>query len=122
MPELEGCDYLVDYLFRIRPGVANGMTYTSLPWQEIESWARLVKITLNGWEAETLAKMSDAYCGQLAASSKKDCPPPWQESIEITEESIVGNRDKVAAGIMAAFRGSGSKKKPAKKPAKKRPQ
>ena len=117
MPELEGCEYLLDYLFRIRPGVANGMAYTSLPWQEIESWARLVKIPLSGWEAETLAKMSDAYCGQLAASSKKDCPPPWAI---ITEKSIENNREKVANGLLELLRGNS--KKPAMKPAKKRPQ
>jgi hypothetical protein len=114
MPDLEGCDHLMDYLFRMRPGTSNGMGYISKTWPEIESWARLVKIRLTGWEAETLAQMSEAYCGQLAASAKKDCPAPWTI---ITEETIVSNRDKVATGIMAAFRGAGSKKQ---QPAKKR--
>lgn len=114
MPELEGAEHLLDYLFRMRPGMANGMAYTSQTWQEIFAWSRLVKIPLSGWEAETLAQMSEAYCGQLAASSKKDCPPPWAK---ITEETIESRREAVASGILQAFR-SASKQKPAKKRAR----
>lgn len=114
MPDLEGCEHLIDYLFRLRPGTSNGMGYSSKTWPEIESWARLVKIPLTGWEAETLAQMSEAYCGQLAISSKKDCPAPWAI---ITQESIVSNRDKIANGLLAMLRGN-KKQQPAKKRAR----
>lgn len=114
MPETEGCEHLIEYLFRLRPGIANGMGYIGQSWQEIESWSRLVKIPLTGWEAETLAKMSDAYCGQYAISSKKDCVAPWSK---MAERNIEVNRDKVAEGTLKAFERA-AKKTPAKKRAR----
>lgn len=107
MPETEGCEHLIDYLFRFGPGVANGMGYINASFAEIQAWAQLVKIPLTGWEAETLHKMSQAYCGQLSISSKKDCIAPWSST---TEETIVGRREIIATGIAEAFRSAGSVK------------
>lgn len=113
MPETEGFDHLIDYLFRFGPGVANGMGYINASFSEIQAWAQLVKIPLTGWEAETLHKMSQAYCGQLSISSKKDCVAPWSK---MAERNIEGNRDKVAEGTLKAFERAASK--PAKKRAR----
>ena len=116
MPETEGCEHLIDYLSSISPGMSLGMGYVNLTWAEIDSWARRMKIPLTGWESETLHRMSQTYCGQMSISSKKDCPAPWTAT---TEESIVNNRDKIATGILEAFRNAGStKQQPAKKRAR----
>jgi hypothetical protein len=111
VPETEGYEHLVDYLFRFGPGLANGMGYVSCSFSEIQAWSQLVRIPLNGWEAETLHKMSQAYCGQLSISSKRDCVAPWSK---IGERTTQQDREKIAKGTLGAF------ERAAKKPAKKR--
>jgi hypothetical protein len=113
MPETEGCEHLIDYLNSISPGMSLGMGYVNLTWTEIDSWARRMKIPITGWESETLHRMSQAYCGQMSISSKKDCPAPWSK---MAGRSIEINRDKVAEGTLKAFERAASK--PAKKRAR----
>jgi hypothetical protein len=115
MPETEGCEYLIDYLFRFGPGIASGMGYVNATFTEIQAWSKLVKIPLTGWEAETLHRMSQAYCGQFSISSKKETPAPWSS---IARESTESNREKVAKGTLDAFERAAKKTK--QKPAKKR--
>ncbi len=115
MPKISFGDYLVDYLLRIGAGIANGMGYVGITYTEIQAWAQLSKIPLTGWESETLHKMSQAYCGQLSISSKRDCLAPWSK---LSERNIEANRDKIAKGTLEAFERAASK--PKSKPAKKR--
>jgi hypothetical protein len=112
MPETDGCEHLIEYLFRVGPGMANGMGYVCLTFCEIDAWARRTKIKLTGWESETLHHMSKAYCAQHSISSKKDAQAPWSA---MAERQIESNRDRVSEGTLRAFE-QAAKKDTSKKP------
>ena len=108
LPKVTGNEILIEYLLRIGQGLQTGMGLVNLPYSEIDSWCRLVKIPLTGWQIETIYLMSRAYVGQLLESKNRDCEPPYMAGIAKRKKPV----EDISEGILKAFESlAGSKNK-----------
>ena len=78
MPETDGYEYLIGYLYEVGPYVSNGMGPVPVSWQEILAWSQLSCPSLAQFEADAIKRLSAEYVSQLAKSEDADCPPPYQ--------------------------------------------
>lgn len=115
LPETEGFEHLIEYLFRVGPVVQGGFGAVNLSFTEIDAWARRVKIPLTGWESETLHMMSKSYTYQHSISSKRDCPQPWISKAAVKTEK---QQDDLGDEILKKFESlaASKNKKPTRKP------
>jgi hypothetical protein len=74
MPPLDAGEHLIDYLFRVGPSIAGEV----LTFQEIQAWSEASGVVLDGWEAETLRRMSGAYLAEYQAASDLARPAPYR--------------------------------------------
>lgn len=96
LPVVEVAEHLIDYLFSIGP-TTGGET---ISFQEIAAWTALTGYRLNGWEAETLRRLSGAYAAEHYAASDAKRPAPYSAPLTAANKP---SRDDVAAKIKAAF-------------------
>lgn len=81
MPDIEGLEYLVEYLFRMGPASKDG----PLEMREVQSWAPVLTgyDEWPGWQAELFVRLSREYCGEQHRASKRDAEPPWPEAVKM---------------------------------------
>ena len=82
MPQTNGCEYLLKYLFRIGLFINSGMGQVNLTYQEIDAWCNRTKIDLHGWESEAIYNLSRAYVSQSAISKDPACEPPYMPNLK----------------------------------------
>lgn len=117
MPDIDDCDYIVQWFYQSGMGMSGANGLMSLTWQELQSFSEMTGCELTGWEAEVLMSMSRAYSGSYHKSQEPDSPAPWMDESPETLEQMRAN---VAAKFKALSAGSLPKaKEPAKKPHKK---
>lgn len=78
MPDVLYGRFLLNYLGRLG-WVSEGKP---IPFSELESWARMAKVNLTGWEFETLHMLSVCYASELIRARRPDCPSPLEEENE----------------------------------------
>lgn len=76
LPELEWGKHLIGALLEFGPAM-NGPTAAT--FSEIESWARVTRTHLPGYEALILRKLSREYCSEYYAASDPTRPAPLVE-------------------------------------------
>lgn len=107
MPELVGCEYLIEWLFELGVSLHTGMGSTPLTYQEIESWGSY--LDLSPWEKHMIKDLSTEYVSYSQKACKSDCPPPFIK--EISDEQ----KQEVADGLMNALRNINKNKSGARK-------
>jgi len=75
MPDVLYGRFLLNYMSRLG-WVMKG---EAIPYTEFESWARMTKVSLSGWEFETLRILSVSYANELMRARRPDCPSPLEE-------------------------------------------
>ncbi len=97
MPPLDAADHLIDHLFSVGPTTAG----EPITFQEIAAWSELTGYGLDGWEADTLRRLSAAYASELYLSNEdpKRLAPFRQPEAEPPKLS----REDLVASIRAAF-------------------
>lgn len=108
LPETEGFEHLIEYLFRIGAVMQGGFGAVNLPFTEINAWANLMRIPLSGWESETLHMMSKSYAYQHSISNKRDCQQPWTSKAAMKTEV---QKEKLGDEILKKFESLASKPK-----------
>ena len=83
MPPLIWGEYLLGYLFEFGPTMAAGMGAGPLTASEIESWQHLLGIEFEPWEARLLRRLSNEYLAESHKATKRDCPPPFGDSLAL---------------------------------------
>lgn len=101
LPPIEYGQHLIEALYACGPTDREG---SPVSWQELESWSRMTRRTLTGWEAETVHKMSEAYAVQAIHAKEPNCLSPWKP-IELPTSAL---NDKIKAML------GGRKKAPPK--------
>ena len=75
MPELIGCEYIVDWFFKVGILSYSGMGIVPLSFTEIRSWGK--GLDMNHWEVQTIHDMSCEYVSYFQKASELNCPPPF---------------------------------------------
>lgn len=75
MPELEGADYLIGYLWEVGPTVNSG----PVTHQELRAWQAGIGIELQPWEIRFLRRLSGDYLRESFLATKPDSPAPAPE-------------------------------------------
>ena len=89
MPDLIGCEYLIDWLFDIGVSMHTGMGSVPISWQEIESWGK--DMDLSPWEKKMLRDLSTEYVSYSQKASEPDCPQPFFRYISEEQRKTVSN-------------------------------
>lgn len=89
MPDLVGCEYLIDWLFDIGVSMHTGMGSVPISWQEIESWGK--DMDLSPWEKKMLRDLSTEYVSYSQKASEPDCPQPFFRYISEEQRKTVSN-------------------------------
>ena len=61
VPDLDGGQYLLDAMFRLRPTRSNGMAEVATDWDQIHAFALATGRISEPWEAEVLFDMCQGY-------------------------------------------------------------
>lgn len=99
-PEVSRAEYLVYLLFEAGLVSENGMSVSSLSWQEIESWLNTTQLNLTIWEKLCIKQMSEAYAGEYNRASDKNRSAPYV----YVDEELRTNRELVASKLLTALR------------------
>lgn len=99
MPELQGHEQVLSYLWDAGPVMAGGMAAAPLSHQEIAAWAANTHTPLTGWEAQTLRRASVEYAAESEAARDAARPMPYAAALTHDE------RAATAARVEAAFAG-----------------
>ena len=99
LPKVDGCNYLIDYLFEVGPVSTNGMGIGAVSFSEMDAWQSLCGHDLTPWEAITLKSMSAAYVQEAHKAESPTAPPPW---IEVPDEE---KRERMAKHVRSVLRG-----------------
>lgn len=94
-PTVDGCEYLVNYLFEVGPGSGEG----ALTFLEIEAWCSLTGRELQPWEVLALRRLSGAYVSEAFDATEKDRPAPLFVPSEMSREEVA---DKIG-GILSRW-------------------
>jgi hypothetical protein len=62
--------------------------FSSVTFVEMESWSRMTKTSIPGYETVLLKKLSQDYANQYMRSQDSQCPMPTEEAEET--RNIVG--------------------------------
>lgn len=65
----------------------------AVSWQEIESWSRMTRIDVPGYESWLIRELSIEYCNQFAESHRKNVPKP----VDADDESKSYRKDVAVA-------------------------
>jgi hypothetical protein len=89
MPEIKDGKYLLDLLFSIGPAIAG----YPLTFAELQAWQQSNSIKLDGFEANTIRRLSVAYVSEYNAASDPKRPAPFvkqapQDQIKAAFRSI----------------------------------
>lgn len=79
MPEVEGAEHVLGYLFEIGPVLVGSMGDTPLSHAEIAAWQRNTGVELSSWEARSMLRLSRDYLAQNQKAQKMDCKSPVEE-------------------------------------------
>jgi hypothetical protein len=88
MPEIKDGKYLLDLLFSIGPAIAG----YPLTFAELQAWQQSNSIKLDGFESNTIRRLSVAYLSEYNAASDPARPAPYRRIID---------RDAVDSGFRA---------------------
>ena len=99
LPNLDGAEYLVTFLFEAGLVQSTGMGVNPLPWSEIESWLRVTQLNLSVWEKLTIKNMSEVYAGALSTSTKKDSVAPYTP----TDNALELDRGIISSRLKSVF-------------------
>lgn len=98
LPEVEGGQHLINYLFEIGPVLHSGMEAVPITQLELRAWQDNVGIDLHPWEVRLLKHLSHVYLAETHRARKPDCPPPY-----LPEDVSQQNRDAVARQVKNAM-------------------
>lgn len=87
LPELVGCEYLLEWLFEIGVSMHTGMGSIPLSWQEISEWGK--DLDLTPWEKKMLRELSTEYVSYSQKASEPDCPQPYFRYISEDQRNAV---------------------------------
>lgn len=76
MPEVPGCQNLLENLLEVGISGSSGFGLTPLTWTELLSWTTLTDIYLNSWESVTMINLSRAFTSYHGKFDEKDVPAP----------------------------------------------
>ena len=75
--------------------LSGGMGISPLTWVELTAFTKLSAYPLQGFEAELIMNMSQAYCAMNQKANKLGCPAPYMEGLS-SEQVMKAVREKVA--------------------------
>lgn len=99
MPEVEGHDQLLQYLWEVGPVMSSTEPVTQT---EIRNWMANTGRVLNGWEAQVLRNLSIEYLGQVEASRSLTCPSPYAASPGYTRSEVAKKAARMFDSLIAA--------------------
>lgn len=117
LPPTAGCEYLLEYLFRIGTGKQTGMGLVNLDWTDIDAWCRRSKINLTGWESETIFQMSGSYVSSFLSGKEKSAQPPYGAPSKREEKT----KEDISSGILKAFEAAAANGKQKRKSTRRPP-
>lgn len=97
MPDILGCEYLMDLLLEAGTVRYEGAVCHTLTWQELEAWLNCTQLSLNVWEITTLRALSQAYALETNLSRDEYRPSPTEPPK--TEEKIKKSMEALKAGL-----------------------
>lgn len=94
--------FVTDWLLEIGPTKADGMSESSIDWQDMAAWSRLTSIDLTPWEARTLRRMSKAFVRQRKEARKATCIEPRLQADQVSarkrvDDQFMAMRDAIQA-------------------------
>lgn len=78
LPDIDGAEFLAEWLMDIGPVDRGGMGATGLTFAEIAAWSATTGIPLRDGEAAALKAMSAAYAGELHRASGENVKAPFE--------------------------------------------
>lgn len=75
MPQLEGAEYLIGYLWEVGPTADSG----PVAHGELRAWQASIGIVLQPWETRFLRRLSSDYMTESFRATKPNCPAPAPE-------------------------------------------
>lgn len=106
MPEIEGHDQLLQYLWEVGPSMSGG---SCLSHSEIQSWQANTGRSLNGWESQMLRNLSIEYLGQAEASKAITCPSPYLASPHMDRKQIAAKVQSMFSALISQSKKKGGK-------------
>ena len=98
MPPFDEGEYLIAYLYELGPTVAAGMGAGPVTFAEMAAWQDARGFELEPWEARLLRRLSVDYLAESHRATRRDCQPPWGESIVVRV-----SHDRAAARALELF-------------------
>lgn len=93
MPPLEGGEHVLEHFWAVGPTTGDG----PLTHGELRAYQHNTGVELSVWEVVTLRAMSASHLVQARRAVKRDCPAPWQESVDAVNLVAVDVRDSIRA-------------------------
>lgn len=86
LPETEGAEYLLDYLFEVGPMNTLGMGPSPITYTDIKHWSEITNTHISPLDAHLLRHLSREYVSQFNASKENNAPAPALEDQKTIEE------------------------------------
>ena len=99
LPELDGLQYLAEYLMEVGPVESTGMGPAPLSYREIASWSEATDTHLSPWDAQMLRHLSRVYVRAAHDAKEPSAPAPYRDAMNIEQQ-----RQSVVAGFKALAR------------------
>lgn len=99
LPEVQGGEHLLGYLYEVGPIMAGARPLTH---QEIAFWQLNIGVQLEPWEVRFIFRLSREHAAQLHLSEKRDCPAPWksdQADVTTLKRSTADGLRKYLSGM-----------------------
>lgn len=100
LPPLEGCGYLISWLFECGPVNNGGMGQVPLTWTDIKDWSGLMGVDVTGWEAGVLKRLSSAYLSEYQQAKDPGRPAPYRPDMTASARASVSNKIGSVFGAM----------------------
>lgn len=82
------------------------MGLSAFTFQELDSFSRIMNISLTPWESEQLIMMSREYCSMISIAKEPSTPNPWlpegYSELDEARERVVRNGMKMRDNIKKA--------------------
>lgn len=102
MIEVEWGSHLIDSLLEFGPSMPGGMGGpVPVSFQEIDSWAKMTRTYVPGYEALLLRSLSQVYCEQYHKSSDPGCPMPREEMDEDVRNKATNDFKQLVKNLKA---------------------
>jgi hypothetical protein len=95
-PDIEPFGYIIETLTRIGVALNSGNGVHGITWQELDSFVRMTRLRLTGWEAEIIKRLSAVYASNVLKYDNVDAPAPYRNEQE---------RSRIASTMKSALRG-----------------